>query len=204
MVYDTHSAHVAVDRGLFSVIVAVVLLSASTTANGAEPPASRVRSTNGAILELFEEGRARSTTFQALLDAIEHSDGIVYLEFGHCAFGHLNGCLLPFIASTASERYVRIVVTPDTRRVSHDQLLALIGHELRHALEVLEHADVVDLVTMEAMYRRLGTPIAGGQHGFETSAARATGDAVLSELFRTPRLAHHNPWWKTPVTVLCE
>ena len=193
MPYDTHSnaAHGAVKYGLFAAIVAVVSFSpiAAPTARGAELPPSRVRSTSGAILELVEEGRARSTTFRALVDAIERSNGIVYVEYGHCAFGHLNGCLLPFIASTPGDRYIRILITPDTRRVSREQLLALIGHELRHALEVLEHPDVVDLVTMDAMYRHLGTPITGGQRGFETSAARAAGDAVSSELVRTPRLA---------------
>jgi len=73
-------------------------------------------------------------------------------------------------------------VTPDKTRGSHDQLLALIVHELRHALEVIEHVEVVDATTMEAMYRRIGTPLTGGATGYETSAARAAGDAVLSEL----------------------
>jgi hypothetical protein len=186
-----HAAFSPVSRQLFAPAASFVFLShmAAHVADGAELPGVRVRSTNGVILELVEEGRARSSTFRALVEAIEQSNGIVYMEFGHCAFGHLNGCLLPFIVSTPTDRYVRIVVTPDTRRVSRDQLLALIGHELRHALEVLEHPDVVDLVTMDAMYRHLGTPIAGVQRGFETSAARAAGDAVSSELSRNPRLA---------------
>jgi hypothetical protein len=72
-------------------------------------------------------------------------------------------------------------VTPDTTRRSHDQLLALIAHELRHALEVIEHVEVVDATTMEAMYRKIGTPPIG-RAGCETSAARAAGDSVLSEL----------------------
>jgi hypothetical protein len=84
------------------------------SADGADTSASRVRSTDRAILEALEEGRVRSATFRALLETIEHSDGIVYVEFGFCAFGHLDGCLLPFIASTQSDRYIRIVVTSDT------------------------------------------------------------------------------------------
>jgi len=63
----------------------------------------------------------------------------------------------------------------------HDQLLALIAHELRHALEVIEHDEVVDLPTMEAMYARIGVPMAG-LSGHETSAARAAGASVLDEL----------------------
>ena len=144
-------------------------------------PAARVRSTNAAILQLLKEGAERSTTFRSLVDAIDHSAGIVYVEFGYCAFGHLNGCLVPFIAVSHSYRYLRIVVTPDKNQRSHNQLLALLAHEMRHALEVLEHKEVVDVATMEAMYRKIGTPLTG-QTGHETSAARAAGDAVLAEL----------------------
>jgi hypothetical protein len=76
---------------------------------------------------------------------------------------------------------LRIVVTPDGNRGSHDQLLALIAHELHHALEVIEHPEVTNISMMEAMYRRIGTPLTG-MTGYETSAARAGGAAVLAEL----------------------
>jgi hypothetical protein len=150
---------------------------------------SRVRSADGTILQLLKEGDERSPTFHALIDAIDHSTGIVYVEFGYCAFGHLNGCLLPFIASAHGDRYLRAIVMPDKSRANHDQLIALIGHELRHALEVFDHQEVVDAATMEAMYRKIGTPIAGGPRGYETSAARAAGDAALAELLRNARPA---------------
>ena len=77
-----------------------------------------------------------------------------------------------------------MIVTPDKNRKNRDQLLALIGHELRHAIEVIEHEEVVDAATMEAMYRKIGTPVTGGALGYETPTARAAGDAVLSELLR--------------------
>jgi len=144
-------------------------------------PPPRVRSTDATILELFREGAERSATFRGLIDAIADSAGIVYVEFGYCAFGHVNGCLLPFIASTHGDRYLRILVTPDKNRRSHDQLLALIAHELQHALEVIADVEVVDVATMEAMYRRIGTPLRG-MTGYETAAARVAGDTVLSEL----------------------
>ena len=174
--------YTALAVALFSLVWQATAFSAT-----AIQPVSRVRSTNTAILDLLKEGRDRSTTFRGLTEAIDRSNGIVYVEFGYCAFGHLDGCLLPFIASTDADRYVRIVVTPEKNRLSHDQLLGLIGHELRHALEVLDHPEVVDLTTMEAMYRKIGSPIGGGQRGFETSAARAAGAAVLAELIAKAR-----------------
>jgi hypothetical protein len=133
------------------------------------------------MLQLIKEGTERSVTFRALVDDINRSDGIVYVERGICAFGRVNGCVLPFMTATHGNRYIRILVTPDIHRVSHDQVLALIAHELQHAREVIEHADVTDVATMEAMYSKIGTQLIG-QKGYETSAARAAGDTVLGEL----------------------
>jgi hypothetical protein len=166
------------------VLVGTTLISPARGASESSiaEPVSRVRSSSDAILKLFAEGSDRSATFLALIEAINRSSGIVYVEFGYCAFGHLNGCLLPFVAASHGDRYLRILVTPDTSRRSRSQLLALVAHEMRHALEVLDDHEVVDVPTMEAMYRKIGTPLTGGQTGYETSAARAAGDAVLGEL----------------------
>ena len=108
----------------------------------------------------------------------------MYVEFGYCAFGHLNGCLLPFITRVEGERYLRIVVSPDKHQRTHDQLLALIAHELQHAREVIDHEEVVDTPTMEKMFRKIGAPV---KHGYETPAAQATGDKVLAELMNEAR-----------------
>ena len=191
--------------------VAVLLITATlagraTTASAAPADSPHVRSTNSAILASLGEGARRSPTFAALIDAIDQTNGIVYIEFGYCAFGRLKGCLLPFIAPTQTVRYLRVVVTPDKTRQGHDQWLALVAHELRHALEVLDRSDVIDLPAIEAMYRAIGTPLEGAQGGFETSAAGAASDVVLDELlsrFRVnpcqnrtdtaPRNSHENP-----------
>jgi hypothetical protein len=164
------------------VLGAIAVLTAASVSPVSAATTSRVRSSDTAILALLSEGADRSATFSTLVDAIEQSNGIVYVEFGYCAFGHLNGCVLPLIASPHGDRYLRILVTPDKNRRSHDQLLALIAHELRHALEVFEHLEVVDAATTNALYRRIGTPETGGLSGYETSAARAAGDHALDEL----------------------
>jgi hypothetical protein len=173
-----------------AVVSAVMACMIASPASASPPDASRIRSTDAVLLALLHEGAERSATFHGLVDAISQSNGIVYVEFGYCAFGHLNGCLLPFMVSSHGDRYLRILVIPDKNRRTHDQLLALIAHEMRHALEVLEHAEVVDVATLEAMYRKVGTPMAGQPRGYETSAARAAGDAVLTELLvKAPSIA---------------
>lgn len=162
--------------------VVSIALAACAAAPVAAAEPSRVRSTDAAVLSLLHEGAERSASFQALVDAIDRSNGIVYVQFGVCAFGHLNGCLLPFVVPSPNDRYLRILVTGDSHRRTHEQLLALIAHELQHAREVIDHDEVVDVASMEAMYRRTGVPLTGGLSGYETSAARAAGDRVLAEL----------------------
>ena len=115
--------------GVTTAVLTMVLLCAATSSTASEVAEPRVRSTNATVLALVQEGIERSTTFNALVDSIGLSNGIVYVEFGYCAFGHLNGCLLPYIASTSADRYLRVVVTPNSHQRSHDQLLALIAHE---------------------------------------------------------------------------
>ena len=163
-------------------LLAGYCLVSPSPASGSQAPGVRPATT--LLSALIEEGASRSTSFRGLLDRITDAQGIVYVEFGHCAFGHLNGCLLPYVVPTTGGRYLRILVTSDPTRVSHDRLIALIAHELQHALEVLAHPEVVDVETMRAMFARIGRPLEG-RAGYETSEAHAAEDAVLSEL--TPR-----------------
>jgi len=169
-------------RDCYLLLLMALVCSAAWPAAAAPDAPARVRSTNATMLELIKEGTERSAMFRTLVDAIDHSNGIVYVEPGICAFGHLNGCVLPFIFPIQGQRYMRILVTPDKSRVSHDQRLALIAHELQHAREVIAHAEVVDVPTMDQMYRQIGTPLPGTLSGYETSEARAAGDAVFLEL----------------------
>ena len=163
-----------------AVVLDCAVLSAFEEQAGTEAAGrSRVRSTSAEVLKLVREGCERSTVFSQVVAEIEKSNGIVYVEFGYCAFGHLNGCLLPFITRVQGDRYLRVVVTPDKNQRTHDQLLALMAHELQHALEVIGHDEVVDAPTMQEMFRRIGAPV---NHGYETPAAQARGDKVLAEL----------------------
>jgi hypothetical protein len=159
-----------------------ILWAADCSMGDSSGTSPRVRSTNATILDLLSEGASRSTTFCSLIDVINGSHDIVYVEYGYCNFGRVNGCLLPYIVLSRTERYLRVQVTPDKNRLSHDQRLAIIAHELQHAIEVIQHPEVVDLITMEKMYQKIGKPLGHGMTEFETSAARAAGDNVLTEL----------------------
>jgi hypothetical protein len=57
----------------------------------------------------------------------------------------------------------------------------LLGHELRHALELADAPDVRDAAALVSLYRRIGDSYSDG-HRYDTAAARETGRRVRSEL----------------------
>ena len=164
---------------------ATALRAGTAECNGTH---TAVRSTDRMVTELVGEGYARSATFRRLVDGISATNALVYVEPGSCAYGHLNACLVAFIAATSRGRYLRIILTRPYL-LDRNRLIALVGHELQHALEVAERSDVVDVEGMIEMYRRIGFPMKdrfGYRQGYETSAARAAGDAVFDELTAPP------------------
>ena len=69
--------------------------------------------------------------------------------------------------------------TRESERASH--VMASIGHELRHAIEVIDDPSVTNSSTMFFLYQRIGSQ--GTEQGaMETPAAVAAGDAVRSEV----------------------
>ena len=74
-------------------------------------------------------------------------------------------------------RYVRIQIA---LRGAPEDTIALLGHELRHALEVAEAPSVSDDEGLTRLYQRIG--VSGGAHQFDTMAAQQAGRAVRKEL----------------------
>jgi hypothetical protein len=153
----------------------------NTDAAASDGMPSAVRSSDRALHGLLADGYRRSKSFRRLVDGIAEAQTLVYVEAGVCAFGHVKACLLPFVARTDNVRYLRIVLTQPLNLGDRNRLIALIGHELQHALEVAARPDIVDVTGMLELARRIGFPLKG-RPGYETSAARAAGDAVLDEL----------------------
>lgn len=92
-------------------------------------------------------------------------------------------------------RYVRILIRYGCRR---DLSVALLAHELQHALEIAGAAEIVDAESMAAFYRRTGmrTCPDAAFECYETENARKIGEIVLVELGKTDRAigtAHLRP-----------
>ena len=92
---------------------------------------------------------------------------------------------------------VRYVLVEIACPMSEAAAIAILGHELRHALEIASAPSVVDERSLEQLYTQIGfSPClkAGGFSDFETEDALDAGERVHHELFHpaasTRRVAH--------------
>ena len=165
-------------------------ISAQSAAPGAASPTDevrirRVRSEDPTITALIAQASEWSTTFRAFLDMIDRSDGIVYIERGRCRHGGA-ACMALTVKLAGPNRMLRIVI--DQRRADCDlDLMASIGHELWHAIEVLREPSLRSYAQMYHFFSRDGrhTDRAGSFGAWETPSAIKAGFTVLEELYAT-------------------
>lgn len=156
--------------------LSITLAASDDSASG--PTASAVRSSSPSIHALLVEGVRDSATFKRLVDTLEATDGIVYVESGTCRRGadKLNACLVNDVVAAGGHRYLRILV--DLRKDPVD-LTGSIGHELQHAVEVLSDRSVTNMASMLAFYQGDGR---NGARSYETEAAVDAGLAGAREI----------------------
>ena len=160
--------------------IVLALLVAVTLHGEGPPPSPRVRIVDHQLRHLLQAGLAVSPTLRALVDRLERSDVVAYVRVDEMRDG-LAG-RLQFINASAGARYVLIRVV---RIPTRSRQLALLAHELQHAVEVASAPHVVDVQTLTQEYERIG--YAGrhrheGARSFETAGAIAAGAQVLREL----------------------
>jgi hypothetical protein len=141
-------------------------------------PDRRVRSMDGRITNLLEIGVERSATFRHLMRALNASDVIVYLERTRDLPLTLSGRMV-LLPRAGHHRYLRIQIRSDLPALD---MIALIGHELRHALEIAENPAVRDAPGMLTLYQRIGHATTSTEHTYDTNAAQTTGRRVRLEL----------------------
>jgi hypothetical protein len=138
-------------------------------------PGARVRSASPRVMGIIIEAAAQSKTFRGLVDQIGTTDGFVYVAEGPCGHG-VHACLLFTITMAGKNRVLWIHVDPN--KPDRD-LMASIGHELQHAVEVLSNRTIRSDRAMYMLYfercHRCGGAI-------ETYAAIQAGSAVREEL----------------------
>jgi hypothetical protein len=152
---------------------------------GATPAAAvrrmpAVRAHDPGLAGALADGEARSPTFRRLLARIQQSDIIVHLErrpVGLRATGATQ-----FVATVGGFRFVRVTLAT---RVFDDDAVALLGHELRHVVELADAPSVVDEPTYRGLYREIGYRSCDAGVCYDSRAAVRAGVQVLAELRHT-------------------
>jgi hypothetical protein len=140
----------------------------------------RVRSTETMVSTLLRDAVARSPTFRRLVDTVNSTNGIVYVESGACRRGGIHACLLMSLTMAGPNRVLHVRV--DTR-ADVTTIIGSIGHELQHVVEALSEAGVTSSGRLEAFFERTtGGPTSRGHLEFETEAAVHAGEAVHDEI----------------------
>lgn len=147
----------------------------------------RVRVFGPALRSAFDQGMSQSETFVGLVTRLQHSDVIVFLAEDTCPGSRIVGCVVS-VHQQGGSRYIRINFVFLRRaefralRLSQRRLVAQIGHELQHALEIADEPSIVDARSLERAYTRIGTDHYSAR--YETDAAIQAGEDVLKELDR--------------------
>lgn len=159
-----------------ALLIASPILRAETTPVR-DPLGSHVRGASPAINTLIARGAARSATFKHLIDELNKTDVVVYLETNVSLPAGLEGRLM-FLTAAGGVRYLHAQVTTGLR---FEELIAIAGHELQHALEVAAHPKVRDGRGMRALYERIGMRT-GAHDRYDTAEAQSTGRRVRAEM----------------------
>ena len=139
-------------------------------------PYAHVRAMQKEGAALLAEGMAHSPSFRRLVDRIEQSHVIVYIDVRPDMRPGVGGSLR-FLAESATDRFLRIQLN---RTVARLWQVALLGHELQHAVEVADAPGIHSAEDLRALYRAIG--VRTGADSYDSIAARQAGFTVRDEL----------------------
>jgi len=126
---------------------------------------ARLRPASSFEAAMLDEGLCRSATFRSLVATLKTSDLIVYVNVRRLSSGNVAGGL-QFVAATATSRIMRVVIGVTVDRMAR---IAVLGHELQHAVEVAGSPDIRSSTAFDDFYRSHGVRGAT-QHAYETLA----------------------------------
>jgi hypothetical protein len=121
---------------------------------------------------------------------LERSDVIAYITVRLDMRPTLGGSLR-IMGRSATDRFVHISINGQHSR---PMMIALLGHELQHAVEVADAPEVASDGALTTLYRRIGVHVS--TDAWDSRAAQEAGQLVRAEFHgRAPenRLARHEP-----------
>ncbi len=171
-------------------VSAVVFLLATTATPGAAlagPLASsvqNVRARDSTATLFLRFGMAKSARFRQIVDTLEASNVIVYIDVRQES-RHPVGGGLTFLGEAHGIRWVRATIDSGSAsyaRTCQDivRLTSILGHELQHALEASQAPSMRDEEEFARYFRAIG--VDEGPSLLDTMAARQAGHRVADEL----------------------
>ena len=156
-------------------------LPAASEAAVARTPEPRVRTTDTRMRRLLDAAVLASPSLRALVDRLQQSDVVVYVQCERYAPSRVAG-RLTFVSAAGGRRYVVVRLQ---RLESRAQQIALLAHELQHAVEIADTPAIVDGASLAREYQRLGhvsTWSTTPGIAYDTVAAVEMGRRVLREV----------------------
>jgi hypothetical protein len=151
------------------------IIDATHTGDG-----SHVRTPDARIRAAITDGVERSPLFRDLVAQLDASDVIVYVQVDRAMPPRLQG-RLGLLSVAGGRRYVIVRIACF---LTGTQQIAILGHELQHAVEIANAESVVDEASLAAEYKRIGfgsgAVLAGT--GYDSRAAIDAGVRVWREL----------------------
>lgn len=138
--------------------------------------ADRLRPQGDRVAHWLREARRRSPTVRRLVERIEQSDVIVYLDITRSLAPNVAACLT-WMAATDSRRIVRASFRMN---LGMNDAIAMVAHELQHVVEVIDHPEVRSTETLLDLYTRIGH--ATGTDGMRWDTADAVALGTLARL----------------------
>jgi hypothetical protein len=164
---------------------AIAAIIGAFLAGGVQPvsgesanPYAHVRAMQKEGAVLLADGMAHSPSFRRLVNRLEQSDVIVYIDLRPDMRPDVGGSLR-FLAESATDRFLRIQLN---RSVAKLWRVALLGHELQHAVEVAEAPGIHSAEDLRMLYRQIG--VRTGADTYDSMAARQAGLTIRDEIVR--------------------
>lgn len=161
-----------------------VMLFVSLTTFNTPRDGAHVRTMDARLRTAISEGVKRSPSFRELVAQLDASDVIVYAE-RECTLPDGLVGRLSFMSAAGERRYVSIRIGC---MLAGPRQIAMLGHELRHAVEIATAPSVVDEASLAVEYGRIGFRSRVVSRGFDSTAAIQAGEQIALELSNvTPR-----------------
>jgi hypothetical protein len=150
----------------------------------AKPASPHVRAVSDVARSTLADALSRSATIARLVRELNASDVIVFVDTRIDPSIPTAETML--MAATASVRYVHVILNP---RMTFDERVEYLGHELQHALEIAQDARATDSASVRRRFEAIGREVPSmsrREKSFETDGAQRVSAAVRRELM-TPR-----------------